>query len=98
MSVRADLGQDFSFPEPVELDKRLVDVLEPLEEIDERYFLSDGYMECFVSHSDRCKENGVGYRFEPIEREGTEFVKTVTTKEGQRTYSNFIVERGSDAV
>ena len=69
VSVRADLGQDFSFPEPVELDKRLVDVLEPLEEIDERYFLSDGYMECFVSHSDRCKENGVGYRFEPIERE-----------------------------
>lgn len=68
VSVRADLGQDFSFPEPVELDKRLVDVLEPLEEIDERYFLSDGYMECFVSHSDRCKENGVGYRFEPIER------------------------------
>lgn len=98
VSVRADLGQDFSFPEPVELDKRLVDVLEPLEEIDERYFLSDGYMECFVSHSDRCKENGVGYRFEPIEREGTEFVKTVTTKEGQRTYSNSIVERGSDAV
>ena len=98
VSVRADLGRGFSFPEPVELDKRLVDVLEPLEEIDERYFLSDGYMECFVSHSDRCKENGVGYRFEPIERESTEFVKTVTTKEGQRTYSNFIVERGCDAV
>lgn len=68
VSVRADLGQGFSFPEPVELEKRLVDVLEPLEEIDERYFLSDGYTECFVSHSDRCKENGVGYRFEPIER------------------------------
>lgn len=82
VSVRADLRQDFSFPEPVELDKRLADVLEPLEEIDERYFLSDGYMACFVSHSDRCKENGIGYRFEPIEREGTEFVKTVTTKEG----------------
>mgnify|MGYP002743815272 FL=1 len=98
VSVRADLGQGFSFPEPVELEKRLVDVLEPLEEINERYFLSDGYMECFVSHSDRCKENGVGYRFEPIERESTEFVKTVTTKEGQRTYSNFIVERGCDAV
>ena len=98
MSVRADLGQNFSFPEPVELNKRLVDVLEPLEEIDERYFLSDGYMACFVSHSDRCKENGIGYRFEPIEREGTEFVKTVTTKEGQRTYSNFIVERGCDAM
>lgn len=98
VSVRSDLGQDFSFPEPVELDKRLVDVLEPLEEIDERYFLSDGYIDCFVNHSDRCKENGVGYRFEPIERESTEFVKTVTTKEGQRTYSNFIVERGCDAV
>lgn len=98
VSVRADLGQKFSFPEPVELNKRLVDVLEPLEEIDERYFLSDGYMECFVNHSDRCKENGIGYRFEPIERESTEFVKTVTTKEGQRTYSNFIVERGCDAV
>lgn len=98
VSVRGDLGQGFSFPKPVELEKRLVDVLEPLEEIDERYFLSDGYMECFVSHSDRCKENGVGYRFEPIERESTEFVKTVTTKEGQRTYSNFIVERGCDAV
>lgn len=98
VSVRADLGQDFSFPEPVELDMRLVDVLEPLEEIDERYFLSDRSIESFVSHSERCKENGIGYKFEPVEREGAEFMKTVTTKEGQRTYSNFIVERGSDAV
>lgn len=98
VSVRADLRQDFSFPEPVELDKRLVDVLEPLEEIDERYFLSDRSIESFVSHSERCKENGIGYKFEPVEREGVEFMKTVTTKEGQRTYSNFIVERGSDAV
>ena len=98
VSVRSDLGQNFSFPEPVELDKRLVDVLEPLEEIDERYFLSDRLIESFVSHSERCKENGIGYKFEPVEREGAEFMKTVTTKEGQRTYSNFIVERGSDAV
>lgn len=98
VSVRADLGQDFSFPEPVELSKRLIDVLEPLEEIDERYFLSDRSIESFVSHSERCKENGIGYKFEPVEREGAEFMKTVTTKEGQRTYSNFIVERGCDAV
>mgnify|MGYP000873364458 CR=1 FL=1 len=79
------------------MNKRLSDVLEPLEEIDERYFLSNGYMDCFVTHSDRCKENGIGYKFEPIEREA-EAVKTVTTKEGQRTYSNFIVERGCDEV
>lgn len=68
VSVRSDLGQDFSFPEPVELDKRLVDVLEPLEEIDGRYFLSDRSIENFVSHSERCKENGIGYKFEPVER------------------------------
>ena len=98
VSVRADLGQGFSFPEPVELEKRLVDVLEPLEEIDERYFLSDRSIESFVNHSERCKESGIGYKFEPVEREGAEFMKTVTTKEGQRTYSNFIVERGCDAV
>lgn len=98
MSVRADLGQGFSFPEPVELEKRLIDVLEPVEEIDERYFLSDRSIESFVNHSERCKESGIGYKFEPVEREGAEFMKTVTTKEGQRTYSNFIVERGCDAV
>ena len=98
VSVRADLGQGFSFPEPVELEKRLIDVLEPVEEIDERYFLSDRSIESFVNHSERCKESGIGYKFEPVEREGAEFMKTVTTKEGQRTYNNFIVERGCDAV
>ena len=34
----------------------------------------------------------------PLREREAESVKTVTTKEGQRTYSNFIVERGCDAV
>ena len=39
MSIRHDLKSDFSFPEPMELNIRLKDVLEPT--VDEKYYLSD---------------------------------------------------------
>nr|DAO96099.1 MAG TPA: Cytosine specific methyltransferase [Caudoviricetes sp.] len=97
VSVRADLGQDFAFPEPVELKKRLIDVLEPADEVEERYFLSETAVAGFIEHTKRSAERGLGYKFQPVERTA-ETAKTVTTKEGLRTYSNFIREGRSDAV
>ena len=39
MSIRKDIECDYKFPEPVKLEKRLKDVLEP--QVDEKYYLSD---------------------------------------------------------
>jgi DNA (cytosine-5)-methyltransferase 1 len=63
IGIRDDCDNNFTFPKPFHLEKRLKDILET--EVDEKYFLSDKMISGFIKHSDNCKEKGSGFKFEP---------------------------------
>lgn len=92
ISIRKDIDAGFKFPSPVRLEKRLIDVLEPPEAIDQKYYLSSKLIQYFDNRNEHNKQCNLGFRFEPIERERAELAKTVTTKAGSRDVDNFIIE------
>ena len=49
----------FRFPNPIPLEKRLKDVLEP--EVDDKYVLSDQAIEGFLKHNENHEEKGTGF-------------------------------------
>lgn len=49
----------FHFPEPIPLEKRLKDVLEP--EVDDKYVLSDKAIEGFMKHNENHEVKGTGF-------------------------------------
>lgn len=49
----------FHFPEPVPLEKRLKDILEP--EVDDKYVLSDKAIEGFMKHNEKHEDKGTGF-------------------------------------
>lgn len=69
IGIRDDADNEFSFPKPFHLIKRLKDVLET--EVDEKYFLSDKMISWLNGHSEKSKQNGNGFNFKPkdIEKE-----------------------------
>jgi len=71
IGIRDDADNEFSFPKPFHLVKRLKDVLE--SEVDEKYFLSDKMIEWLGKHSEASKSKGSGFNFKPkdIEKESS---------------------------
>lgn len=65
VGIRDDADNNFSFPKPFHLEKRLKDVLEP--EVDEKYFLSDTMIDWLTSHTAKAKEKGNGFNFRPCD-------------------------------
>jgi DNA (cytosine-5)-methyltransferase 1 len=63
-----DCEQAYYFPTPVELTKRLKDVME--ENVDERYYLSQQAIDGFGRRTDRNAANGNGFGWKPTEGEG----------------------------
>ena len=57
----------YDFPRKQELKLRLKDMLE--DKVDEKYYLSDEIVQYFIANSEKQKQNGNGFRFEPYERE-----------------------------
>ena len=53
----------YHFPNPFPLELRLKDILE--EEVDEKYYLSDKMIDCFINRTKIAKEKGNGFRFNP---------------------------------
>jgi DNA (cytosine-5)-methyltransferase 1 len=58
VSVLGD-HKPFHFPQPIPLEKRLKDVLEP--EIDDKYVLSDQAIDGFLKHNENHEEKGTGF-------------------------------------
>lgn len=54
---------DFNFLPGFPLQKRLRDVLD--SEVDEKYYLSKKMIDGFVNHTERHKEKGTGFKWEP---------------------------------
>ena len=67
VSVRRDIDQGFKFPEPIPLEKSMWEYLD--EEVDEKFYLSDTYIEYAEELTLQQIEVGGGFRFEPRERE-----------------------------
>lgn len=67
VSIRKDVDRGFSFPDPIPLERSMFDLLE--ENVDEKYFLSDGYIRYARTATERMIAVGNGMRFEPRERE-----------------------------
>jgi DNA (cytosine-5)-methyltransferase 1 len=86
VGIRDDVDNDFTWPKEIFLEKRLRDVLEP--EVDEKYYLSDNLISCFVNHIERQKAKGSGFDFKP--KTGEDIGSSVTTRAGQRPDDNFI--------
>jgi len=86
VGIRDDIDNDFSFPKEEHLKLRLKDVLE--DQVDEKYFLSDKLIECFVNHEKTQKEKGRGFKFNVSD--GNKVGSAVTTKAGNRSDDNFI--------
>lgn len=83
------LGEEvYYFPEPMKLDKRLKDVLEP--EVDEKYYLSDKQISMFSTLTEKAQSKGNGFKFSPTDGGG--YAKAITTRAGARTDDNFIID------
>lgn len=67
IDIRDDEDNDFSFPKPFHLEKRLKDVLE--SEVDEKYFLSDSNVNALIKYNERQIENERGFsaKFRDVE-------------------------------
>ena len=62
------LGEySYSFPQPIELEKRLKDMLE--DKVDEKYYLSDKAIKGFTAWEQRQKENGNGFAWDIVDVE-----------------------------
>ncbi len=61
IGIRDDEDNNFGFPMPFPLEKRLKDILQSV--VDEKYFLSDKMIDFFSSHSEIQKEKGNGFNF-----------------------------------
>jgi DNA (cytosine-5)-methyltransferase 1 len=62
IGIRDDEDNNFDFPKPVELKKRLRDVLEP--KVDEKYYLSEKMLAGLIAHTTRHQEAGHGFKLE----------------------------------
>jgi len=86
IGIRDDEDNDFCFPKPIHLTKRLKDVLE--SEVDEKYFLSEKLIEFFNTNTNTNREKGNGFAFKPKTEDAT--ANSITTKSGSRMDDNFI--------
>lgn len=63
------LGEgDYTFPTPVELEIRLMDVLE--DKVDQKYYLSDEAVQRFEFATAKNEEKGLNYKFSPTDGGG----------------------------
>lgn len=87
IGIRDDSDNNFSFPKPFPLTKRLKDVLE--KEVDEKYFLGEKTLDYFQRHLEHHKEQGNGFGFKPQSEEDTH-ANSVTTKYGTRQSDTYL--------
>lgn len=97
VSIRKDIDTGYTFPSPVESDTVLMDKLEPVEDIDEKYFLSSECVKRRFTKNQINEEKGYGFKFSPVEREEAKIATTVTTVPTRDT-ANHITEKGVSSI
>lgn len=86
--IRDDEDNDYKFPKPVHLKKRLRDILE--QNVEDKYFLSDEMLEGFMAHADRHSEKGNNFGFDTVDVDGVS--NTITNPGKLRQTDNYIKE------
>lgn len=76
----------YLFPNPIKLEKRLKDVLEPV--VNEKYYLSSKIIEGFLKRTEQQKQIKGGYIFQPSD--GDCVGKTITGCNDNRITDNYI--------
>jgi DNA (cytosine-5)-methyltransferase 1 len=78
---------NFKFPDPVKLERKLLDFLE--EEVELKYFLSEDFI---LYATDMTNRNGYirGVRFRPHDND-SKYAYTITTSKGTSAADNFII-------
>ena len=79
-----DENASYHFPEPFPLEKKLKDVLE--SNVDEKYYLSEKYINGFLAHAERHKNDG--FKFPPTD--GNVIANTILASSQCRPCDNFI--------
>ena len=79
----------YSFPKPIPLKLKLKDLLE--DNVDEKYYLSDKMLKCFIEPSESGKKFGRDKQF-LRNLDNNEIAQTITTCAGNRATDNFINE------
>lgn len=97
ISIRKDIDTGYTFPSPVESDAVLMDKLEPVEDIDEKYFLSSECVKRRFTKNQINEEKGYGFKFSPVERKEAKIATTVTTVPTRDT-ANHITEKGVSSI
>lgn len=69
ISIRKDIDRGFSFPTAIPLRVNFFDLLE--DEVDEKYYLSDAYIEYAENLTIEMTKAGNGFKFAPVERESS---------------------------
>ena len=86
IGIRDDEDNNYDFPKPFPLLKRLKDVLE--QNVPEKYFLSQKMLDGFIVHKDRHVERGNGFQFSP--KEETDIATAITSSSGTRSTDNYL--------
>lgn len=82
----------FVFPAPCPDGRVLKDVLEPVEDVPEKCWLSKERIAKYEEHYERCRKAGNGFGWNPTD--GSEIGKAVTTS-ADRQYSNMLIQCGT---
>lgn len=80
----------YTFPKKKKLELKLKGLLE--DKVDEKYYLSDEMVNFFIANSEKQKEKGNGFRFEPHERERERVAHSITTNP-TRMDNEFVKEK-----
>lgn len=86
VGIRDDADNNFMWPKEIFLEKQLWGVLE--KDVDEKYFLSEKFLNAVMVHSKRHQEKGNGFKFEPTD--GDVISSSITTKSESRTTDNYV--------
>lgn len=82
ISIRG--GGFFQFPEGVELEKRLKDLLET--EVDEKYYMSEPRIKHHIERKERCKAEGKGFGLIFLEEDGISHTLATSPDKGPGAY------------
>lgn len=93
VGIRADFEKEFNFPKEIPLVKRLKDILEPI--VDEKYFLSDNFINYCYQHKELHKSKGNGFSFEP--KDINDIAGAITTKYGSRQTDAYVKIKSANA-
>jgi DNA (cytosine-5)-methyltransferase 3A len=76
-------------PQPADRKIFLKDILQPENEVAEKYYLSEKAIAGFTAHTARHKAKGDGFEFAPFEDFNVKG-RCITSTEGRRGYNNFL--------